>query len=234
VKFTGLTTLADNTLLVARTGPTNDLSSSAYPDNTILIFNPKGQLQKNTNGLNPINSSLKSVLGLSSICSFAAPPQAATGASTSQDFLVTQAAPQAEYKALWIKYFSDPDVGSSYIENPDLLNFDKTKAARFLYQSFRFKQPSDICIATDATGYIFIADAGTDSVYQFTRKGYEGVNAPATSTSKKQIIASFGGAGGGPFSFNEPSGVAYFKKILYVADKGNNRICRYKLSTDLE
>ena len=38
VKFTGLATRADNTIYVSRSGPTNDLSSVARPDNTILIF----------------------------------------------------------------------------------------------------------------------------------------------------------------------------------------------------
>jgi len=38
----------------------------------------------------------------------------------------------------------------------------------------------------------------------------------------------------GPYSFNDPSGVCYFKRMIYVADKNNNRICRFKLNTDLE
>jgi hypothetical protein len=29
-------------------------------------------------------------------------------------------------------------------------------------------------------------------------------------------------------------GICYNRKMIYVADKGNNRICRYKLNTDLE
>jgi hypothetical protein len=103
-----------------------------------------------------------------------------------------------------------------------------------LYQSYRFAQPADVCIAPDETGYIFVVDAQKDSLYQFTNKGFEGVNPPANSGIKKQIITSFGGRGAGAFEFNQPSGVAYFKRIVYVADKGNNRIIRYKLSTDLE
>ncbi|MDZ7623899.1 MAG: hypothetical protein U5J96_05550 [Ignavibacteriaceae bacterium] len=31
--------------------------------------------------------------------------------------------------------------------------------------------------------------------------------------------------------FNEPHGVAFFDKTLYVADTGNNRIVRFILST---
>ncbi|MBT4052166.1 MAG: hypothetical protein HOE73_03650, partial [Bacteroidetes Order II. Incertae sedis bacterium] len=34
--------------------------------------------------------------------------------------------------------------------------------------------------------------------------------------------------------FREPQGVAYFQRIVYVADSGNNRIGRFRLNTDFE
>ena len=34
--------------------------------------------------------------------------------------------------------------------------------------------------------------------------------------------------------FVDPSGVCYFRRTVFVADKGNGRIIRYQLSTDLE
>lgn len=124
--------------------------------------------------------------------------------------------------------------GVTYGENAALAAFDLTKADRFLYEPGRFEAPADVYVAPDFTGYIFVVDSELDSLYQFTRRGYEGVNPPPGSTTTKQIIASFGGAGDGPFNFNEPSGVAYLRRVVYVADKGNGRICRYTLSTDLE
>jgi hypothetical protein len=48
------------------------------------------------------------------------------------------------------------------------------------------------------------------------------------------VLASFGGEGAGPFQFVDPSGVCYFRRTVFVADKGNGRIIRYQLSTDLE
>ncbi|MCH7495883.1 MAG: hypothetical protein IH825_07330, partial [Candidatus Marinimicrobia bacterium] len=33
---------------------------------------------------------------------------------------------------------------------------------------------------------------------------------------------------------NNPRGVSVFNKIVYIADTGNNRIVRYKLSTDID
>ncbi len=232
VQFTGVAPLPDNRIYVSRTGPTNSLTSVALPDNAILIFNHSGTNTGYANGLNPVYSSLKSVLGISSICTAVAPPQSyETG---NNDFYITQTAANAEYKALSIKETNDPDAGITFIENVNFLGFDLSKASRFLYESFRFTKPSDIYKSPDALGYLFVVDATRDSLYQFNSKGYEGVNAPANSSDKKQVIVSFGGSGNGPFQFNQPSGVCYYNKMVYVADKGNNRICRFKLSTDLE
>jgi hypothetical protein len=236
VQFTGLTTLFDNTLYVSRTGPVNDPSSIARPDNGVLFFNAKGENTGYSSGLNSSSSSLRSVLGISSIAGFAAPPQRQFGLSESRDFLITQSdqSKPVEFRVLWIKEHVDPDFGTTYEENTALVNFDNTKADRFLYDSFRFKNPVDVFAAPDASAYIFVVDEGLDSLYQFTPTGFEGVNPPANSGAKKQIRVSFGGEGSGPFQFKDPSGVTYSRKIVYVADKGNNRICRYILSTDLE
>ncbi|MCW9066273.1 MAG: hypothetical protein OQJ78_08235, partial [Ignavibacteriaceae bacterium] len=62
----------------------------------------------------------------------------------------------------------------------------------------------------------YIADAGKDSVFKFNSFGDE--------------LNSFGG----PDLFNEPYGVAFFNKTLYVADAGNNRILRFILSTEIQ
>lgn len=234
VEFTGVTTLADNTLYVSRKGPRNDLTAISRPDNTILIFNNAGENTGHTSGLNPVTSNLRSVLDVGGIASFAAPPQSLGGFSTSGDFLLVQQSPQAEYKVLWIKRVIDPETGIRFEENANLVQFDFTRADRFLYEPNRFKKPSDVYVATDAQGYIFVVDAQKDSLYQFTRSGAEGVNPPPNSPDTKNIIVSFGGSGNGPFQFNEPSGVCYHRRVVYVADKGNNRIARFKLSTDLE
>ncbi|MDZ4757890.1 MAG: hypothetical protein SGJ10_07115 [Bacteroidota bacterium] len=235
VKFTGLACTADNTLYVARTGlmPEN---SPAIADNNVLIFSKDGINTGYANGLSPNAPSLKSVMGLSSIATFAAPPQRVFGMNPSADFMVTQAAPaqSLEFRTLWIKQFNDPDVGITYIENTNMLNYDNTRASSFLYKANRFENPADVYIAGDQSAYIFVVDANKDSLFQFTSRGYEGVNPPANYGSTKQLYASFGGKGQGLFNFDEPSGVCYFKRMIFVADKNNNRICRFKLSTDLE
>ena len=236
VQFTGLATLHDNTLYLSRTGPRNDFSSSARPDNAVLIFDAAGKNIDYAAGLNPVSSGLKSSVGISSIATLAAPPQRIFGMSESRNFVVTlnSTATPLEFRVLALRYLVDPELGPSFAESSELLDFDTTKAKRFLYQPGRFKSPEDVFVAPDQLQYSFVVDSGTDSFYQFTNRGYEGVNAPATYSDRKQIIASFGGNGSGPFQFKDPSGVCYFKRMVYVADKGNGRICRYKLSTDIE
>jgi hypothetical protein len=232
VQFSGVAPLFDNTVYIARTGPSNSLATIALPDNSILKFDVNGINTGFCNGLNPINSSLKSTLNISSICTAVAPPQ--NYEKSNNDFFITQTRADAEYKVLSIKELNDIDAGISYAENSTYLQKDVSKADRFLYDSYKFKSPSDIFKATDAATYLFVVDNVTDSFYQFTAKGFEGVNPPANSVEKKQIIVSFGGPGNGPFQFNKPSAVCYYKKVIYIADKGNNRISRFKLSTDLE
>lgn len=241
VQFTGLATLDDNTLYVARTGPKNDVNSFIRPDNGVLVFDKNGANIGYSSGLNPIGSSLKSSFGISSIATLAAPPQRQQGMSASKNFTLTlrDTSVSLEYRVLTISVYDDPDLGTQYTETPGLLNFDFNKADRFLYQSFRFKKPEDCFTSPDNLQYTFVVDSETDSLYVFTNQGYEGVNPPATVTSKKQVIVSFGGPGvdgtsSGPYSFNDPSGVCYFRRVVYVADKNNNRICRFKLNTDLE
>lgn len=241
VQFTGIATLHDNTLYVSRTGPRNDPNAFFRPDNGLLLFDAAGSNTGFANGLTPNSPSLKSALGISSVATLAAPPQRQQGINTGKSFLITQADQTAniEYRVLHIMVLDDPDAGTSYNETSSLLNYDFTKGDKFLYQPFRFKKPEDCFIAPDALQYSFIVDSGTDSIYIFTNQGIEGVNPPANSGLRKQVVVSFGGPGidgssSGPFSFKDPSGVCYFRRMIFVADKGNNRICRYMLSTDLE
>ncbi|MES2778883.1 MAG: hypothetical protein V4651_03200 [Bacteroidota bacterium] len=241
VQFTGVATLYDNTLYVTRTGPLNDVNSFVRPDNGVLVYDAEGGNIGYAQGLNPNTSGIKSSVGISSIATLVGPPQRLQGMSTSKDFIITLAdqATSLEYRALGISVVDDPDLGTQYNEAPALLNFDYSKADRFLYESNRFKKPEDSYISPDNLQYVFIVDSGTDSLYVFTNQGYEGINPPANSGLRKQAIVSFGGPGAdgtssGPFSFNDPSGVCYFRRMVYVADKKNNRICRYKLSNDLE
>ena len=236
VEFTGLAILADNTLYVSRKGPVYEPASSARPDNTVLFFNPDGENISYAKGLNPVTPNLKSSIGISALASFVSPPQKLYGVSNSHDFILCQAEQDQtiEFRVLWIREYSDPDAGIQYAENAELLVMDPTKADGFLYEANKFKNPQDVFIAPDQTGYIFVVDSETDRFYQFTNKGLEGVPPPPNTSYVKNIPVSFGEEGMGLFQFDDPMGVSYFKKMIYIADKNNNRIVRYRLNTDLE
>ena len=57
---------------------------------------------------------------------------------------------------------------------------------------------------------------------------------PTSDGGTRPVPVSFGGTGSAALQFREPQGVAYFDRIVYVADTGNNRISRFRLNTDFE
>ncbi len=95
--------------------------------------------------------------------------------------------------------------------NPAQGNFDMLVPGKF-------SQPQDVTI--DLTGNIYVIDSDLDRLFKFSPSGGE--------------LQSFGESGSGEKQFNNPNGVAFFDKTLYIADTGNNRIVRFKLSTDIE
>lgn len=241
VEFTGVAILADNTLYVTRRGPKNNRASILAPDNTMLEFFRDGansekmvNVRQFSNILNPNTPSLASGIGISAVGTFVGAPQRER-LNTDRSFIIAQAdqTQQIQFRVLYINAVETPD-GLQFLPNTALLAQDTARADDFLYRPDRFLNPSDIAYAPDGTNYIFITDAAKDSVYIFQQNGYEGVNPPPGSIETKPIVVSFGGRGNGPRELNTPSGVAYFREVLYIADKGNNRITRYKLNTDFE
>lgn len=236
VAFNGLAVLHDNTLMIGRTGPTNSTTSVVFPDNTVLLFDQNGTNTGHSNGLIAHTPSIQSSYKITSLAGFAGPPQRLFGINTSRDFFLTQydSLNPVEFACLGIAFQFDPDLGSRYEGKPSFLNFDTSKADRFLYESYRFGRITDVCVAADNTEYLFVVDSDKDSLFQFSNQGFEGVTPPANFGGTKMIRTSFGGEGNSLFQFRDPSGVCYLKRIVYVADKGNGRICRYVLSTDIE
>jgi hypothetical protein len=108
------------------------------------------------------------------------------------------------FKANWLNYRITP-IDQRYVSNFTPNTVD-------LVRPNQFGRPEGS--ALDNSGNIYIADPGKDSIYKFNAFGDE--------------LESFGG----PDLFNQPFGVSVFDQTVYVADTGNNRILRFKLSTD--
>ncbi|MFV1883000.1 MAG: hypothetical protein ACMZ7B_00715 [Balneola sp.] len=244
VEVTGLTILKDNSLYVTRRGPFTETTQVAAPDNTVLEFQriteggiktDKMRNVRQIRALSPTVPSLRSGIGISSITSFVSPPQR-DNPTDDRSFIITQADQTKEipFRVLWINAVITVD-GIVFQQNSSLLAQDTTQADGFLYEPNKFKLPSDIAFGGDDDSYIFIIDSESDSLFQFQLNGQEGVPPPAgVEDQTRQIVVSFGGTGSGPKEFNQPSGVAYFNGVVYVADKGNNRISRFKLTSDFE
>ena len=244
VEITGLTILADNSVYISRGGPQNNTNQIAAPDNTVLEFarieengvptNKMTNVRQITT-LNPTNPSLRSAVRLSSIASFVTPPQR-DRLTDDRSFLIAQAsqAQNIDFRVLWINAVETTD-GLIFEQNSSLLAQDTSQANGFLYEPGKFQMPTDIAFSGDDDAFIFVVDSETDSLYQFQSNGQEGVNPPVgADADSKKIVVSFGGEGAGPKQFMNPSGVAYYRTIVYVADTGNNRIARFKLTTDFE
>lgn len=229
VAFTGITVLGDNRYYVARNGPFNNPQQFGGPDDAVLLFSDEdvftSPVQVNTS-LGLFRDYFRKPQG---ITSFAIPPQS-PAVNTSGDFIFTSTSPTNVLKVQVVE-FVETVFGASY-ELRQLIAGDTSRADGFLYTPNRFSQPVDVTVAGDGTNYIFVVDAERDSLYQFNALGYEGVNPPAGANTTKAIQVSLGGTGQGLTEFNEPRGVAYLRQIVYVADAGNGRILRFRLTTD--
>jgi hypothetical protein len=240
--FTGVATLADNSYYVTRTGPSNgDITQPGGPDNNILVFGSNDKFQTPlTSYLTATGTGKASANMLTGITTYAVPPQRAN-VDTRRSFL-TCLKGENSFRVQGMRYSSGrEDV--AYLPDPNLDFSDTTVGHRFLYDSDPtdgtvqsiFVSPEDVTYTADR-GYILVVDSGTDSLYQFTSNGVEGILPPTYSNDRKNIIVSFGGRGNGVKQFNHPMGIAYYQpdKIVLVADAGNNRIVRFALSTDIK
>ncbi len=236
-EFTGVAVLPDNRIYVSRRGTINNLNSVILPHNVIMMFSPEGENIKNIISLSPTRPSLQSAVYPGDVMTFVQPPQR-DAFPLSEDFLIAQtpsAAIPLTFPVLSIKAVETPD-GIVYQQDAERLVTAQNpdRGAGFLYEESKFLKPTDLAYAADVTNYIFVLDGGKDSLFVFNRAGIEGVTPPTGSNSLIPVVVSFGGSGDGARQFNRPEGVAYFQRVVYVADTGNNRIARFRLNTDFE
>jgi len=238
VELTSVAVLANNDIYISRKGPRNRTGEAIAADNTVLVFseNSNGKIENTSQIriLNPSNPSFLSGISINDITTLTGPPQR-ENVTSDLSFIITQGSPEENipFRTLWVSAVETID-GLEYRPNSSLLSKDTTRAESFLYDQNKFKNPTGIAFSADSRRYIFVVDADTDSLYMFQSNGFEGINPPAGSAAVKAINVSFGGLGGEAREFTNPNGVAYFDEIVYVADTGNNRISRFKLTTDFE
>jgi hypothetical protein len=251
-EFTGVAVLADNSLYITRQGRLNRRGSppagdgrpaTVYPFNSILIFSPNGENTGRVEMAADDHSvpTLRSSVYPSAIISYFAPPQR-TGLAPRLDFFVAQAPPpdapvaQPRFAVLAINAVMTSD-GLVYQQDAARVGVsaDPSRGDGFLYEEFKFSRPTGLARAADGTGLLFVTDAGKDSLFVFNDAGVEGVPPPPGAADRtRPFVVSFGGTGAGPLQFNDPHGVAYYRRTVYVADQGNNRITRHRLNTHFE
>jgi len=237
VAFTGVAILPNNNIYVARRGPVNNLTSVILPHNTVLEFNTEGINTQAILALNPNRPNLRSAVNPADVLTHVHPPQREFF-TDNKNFIIAQSPEPGQsllFATLSVLAVVTPD---GIVYQPDTEKIQSTSnpdlGDGFLYEDYKFDLPSDLAFAADGTNYIFVLDAGKDSLFTFTSRGVEGVAPPPGARSTKPVVVSFGGTGDGALQFDNPQGIAYFNRILYVADTGNNRLSRFRLNTDFE
>jgi len=230
LRFLDIDVVANDFYYVTRQGDNVRANSQ---DDAVVFFDSTDRYVTEAEiitSLGPDNTYFRSP---TAIGTYAKPPQSPF-VNEAGDFVVAQIDPNVSLRIQVMTYTPDPVSGDQWTLNTNLVLNDTTQAERFLYESDRFDVPTAITLTGDGTNYIFVADSVRDSVYLFTSTGLEGVRPPPGSNSSRNINVSFGGFGDGPLNFIDPMGLAHQRDILYVADRGNGRIGRYKLTTDFE
>lgn len=129
--------------------------------------------------------------------------------NSSTDFIITRSTPDTTTlnKVLWFAYNT---TNGTY--DPKF-----TESSLGIVSS-KFGKPDDV--VQDLNQSVFVIDSYRNYLWKFNSIG-------------KLMKESFGGLGIEAGKFNNPKGIAFYNKVIYIADTDNNRIVRYKLSTDL-
>lgn len=189
---------------------------SAFPDNSYIItrIGPEDPLN-----IDPGNAILKvkgidSVTQLSVVSGFQTSGNSfysienvasiLTIKNSETDFIISRSTSDTS-RLNKVIYFIYNSVNGSY--DPKY-----TSSAEDLV-NIKFGAPD--AIVMDYNYSMYVIDSYRNHLYKF-------------SSSGKLMKESFGDS----TIFKNPKGISYFNKVVYIADTGNDRILRYKLSTD--
>lgn len=203
-RFPGIAVLSDNTYLAVRNGEDN--ASFIDPDARVLQFDADDVF----NTPLPVFAT-----GIGSGIGNVNHPTGIAAFPNSRNFVLTQASDGVAYGALWMVYQSTSDF-QGWVPRFD--------PARLEDRLVDFIRPNRYVYATAVTidpsrGDIFIADAALDSVFKFTSRGL--------LRNETFGLVRSGGV------LRRPAALAFFEQILYVLDRDQGMVLRYRLSTDV-
>jgi hypothetical protein len=203
-RFPGITVLNDNSFLAVRNGPDN--TSFIDPDARVLQFDASDAF------ITPLPAFVTGIgTGIANINH----PSGIAVFPNSKNFILVQAAEGVAYGALWMTYQSNTDfVGW-------LPRFDPARIEDRLVDFIRpNRYVFAAAVAVDPSrSDVFVADVAQDSIFKFTSRGL-------------LRSESFGRVRSGGL-LRRPSGLAFFEKILYVLDRDQGLVLRFRLSTDV-
>ena len=231
VTFRGISVLPDNRYVLTRSGVGVD-PITQVPYDGVLLFDNHDRFSTTISITGDGGQSYSNFFKLPTAIATIPARSLFIPNNDAQDFLVTtlNAVEDTVLRVRYISVSSSPDAGTTYSVKQLASTRDQGYPG-VIYEPGRFSRPMGLCVASDETGFIFVSDR--DTLYQFTGTGVEGVVLRAQSSGAYNKV-SFGGTGNGVYNFNKIRGIAYSNKVVYVADMGNKRICRYKLSSDFQ
>lgn len=227
VKFTDIAIIGsnlpseNNSYYISRSG-TSKNNAGFGPDNAVLKFT------KNHDWISAIPVTASGATyndyfkGPRALAGFTQAPQLT--AQNSPDFWVLNQSEEQEIQVQHIQFTEGP-FGALY--QPIFYSTLDPASTGYLQTPKRFNDPVDLCLAGDGSRFLFVADSGVDSVYQFTSAGLEGVPPPPASTRETNAIATIGG-------FGDLKAISYYDKILYIADAQTGTVSRYKMTLDFD
>lgn len=202
-RFPGITVLSDNSFLAVRNGPDN--SSFIDPDARVLQFDASDVF------ITPLPSFVTGVgTGIANINH----PTGIAAFPRRMDFVLTQSSDGVAYGALWMVYSSTSDF-QGWLPRFDPASLDDRSVA--FIRPNRYSYPTAVAIDPSRTD-IFVADASLDSVFKFNSRGV--VRSESFGLHRTNGMMRY------------PSGLAFFETILYVLDREQGMVLRYRLSTD--
>jgi hypothetical protein len=203
-RFPGIAVLSDNTYLAVRNG--SDNSSFVDPDARVLQFDASDVY------ITPLPTFVTGVgTGIVNINH----PTGIAAFPNSRDFVLTQSADGVAYGALWMVYSSTSDF-QGWLPKFDPANLSD-RLVDFIRPN-RFTNARAVAIDPSRRD-IFVADAVLDSVVKFNSRGVLRRESFGVHLSENLM--------------RNPSGLAFFEKMLYVLDRELGVVLRYRLSTDV-